>query len=62
MQHFLPVKNIAMFGKLLQPKTIFDSSCIKAYQLIRERPIRCPQPIALTRRACDSLVKVGNAT
>ena len=31
MQHFLPVKNTAMFGKLLQPKAISDSSYIKAY-------------------------------
>ena len=31
MQHFLPVKNTAMFGKLLQPEAISDSSYIKAY-------------------------------
>ena len=28
---FWPVKITAMFGKLLQPEAIFDSSCIKSY-------------------------------
>ena len=49
MQHFLPVKNTAMFGKLLQPEAIFDSSYIKAYGdqarsgSLQRSPTDCPE-------------------